>query len=139
MPDLYRHSASHPHHATYGQSARGCDVFVACSSKVLLVKRTLRTFITFGAVFEKQTNIGHHSTIGDNCFITSHVVISGGVNIGQNCFIGVNATLRDHINIAEKCVIGGGATIMADTQESGVYKAPKAELSKIPSYRLKGL
>lgn len=107
----------------------------------ILEDNTIQPFVKIGnnVTLWSGNHIGHHSTIGDNCFITSHVVVSGGVNIGQNCFIGVNATLRDHINIAEKCVIGGGATIMADTQESGVYKAPKAELSKIPSYRLKGL
>jgi acetyltransferase-like isoleucine patch superfamily enzyme len=66
-------------------------------------------------------------------------VISGGVNIGENCFVGVNSTIRDHINIADKCVIGAGSIIMKDTQESGVYIAQNAELSKVPSHRLKGL
>jgi len=84
-------------------------------------------------------HIGHHAKIGDNCFITSQVVVSGGVTIGENCFIGVNATLRDHITIAKNCVIGAGVVILHDTQENGVYKSQETELSKVPSQRLKGL
>ncbi|QGQ25633.1 transposase [Gimesia benthica] len=73
MPDLYRHSALHPHHAACGQSARGCDVFFACSSKVLLAKRTLRTFITFGSVFEKLTNLVQVFKAGQDEFMNCEI------------------------------------------------------------------
>ena len=33
-------------------------------------------------------HIGHHSVIEDNVFVSSHVVISGGVTIGDGCFLG---------------------------------------------------
>ena len=107
----------------------------------ILEDNTIQPFVKIGnnVTLWSGNHIGHHATINDNCFITSHVVISGGVNIGKNCFIGVNATIRDHINIADKCVIAAGAILMKDTQESGVYIAQSAELSKVPSYRLKGL
>jgi acetyltransferase-like isoleucine patch superfamily enzyme len=65
--------------------------------------------------------------IGDHCFITSHVVISGGVVIGDSCFVGVNATIRDHITIAPSTVIGAGAIIMKDTEVEDVYIALKTE------------
>ena len=42
-------------------------------------------------------HIGHDSTIGDHCFISSHVVVSGTSTIGHHCFIGVNATLRNNV------------------------------------------
>jgi sugar O-acyltransferase (sialic acid O-acetyltransferase NeuD family) len=84
-------------------------------------------------------HIGHHSRIADNCFIASHVVISGGVEVGENCFIGVNATLRDHIRIGANCVIGAGSLMVKDAPENGVYSASPAELSKVPSHRLKGI
>ena len=107
----------------------------------ILEDNTIQPFVKIGnnVTLWSGNHIGHHATIGDNCFITSHVVISGGVNIGKNCFIGVNATIRDHINIADKSVIAAGAILMKDTQESGVYIAQSAELSKVPSHRLKGL
>ena len=73
--------------------------------------------------------IGHHVVIGDHCFITSHVVISGGTVIGDSCFLGANATIMDHITIAPSTVIGAGAIIMKDTGVEDVYIAPTTEKS----------
>ena len=84
-------------------------------------------------------HIGHHSIIQDNCFVTSHVVISGGCEIGENTFIGVNATLRDHIKIGKSNVIGAGALILNDTEDNKVFMANPTEASKVPSNRLRGI
>lgn len=107
----------------------------------ILEDNTIQPFVKIGnnVTLWSGNHIGHHSEIGDNCFISSHVVISGGVKIGENCFIGVNATIRDHVSIAKNCVIGAGALILQDTQENGVYIASAAELSKVPSHRLRKL
>jgi sugar O-acyltransferase (sialic acid O-acetyltransferase NeuD family) len=107
----------------------------------ILEDNTIQPFarIGNGVTLWSGNHIGHHSSIGDNCFITSHVVVSGGVTIGDHCFIGVNATLRDHIHIARHCVIGAAALVLHDTQEFGVYIGNPAELSKVPSNRLKKL
>src|SRR6185436_6331099 len=64
---------------------------------------------------------------GDNCFISSHVVVSGHVDIGPSFFIGVNATLRNSISIAERTLIGAGAVIMKNTRPGSVYPGPRAE------------
>ncbi len=50
-------------------------------------------------------HIGHHSTT-ITVFLTSLIVVSGGVVIEEQSFIGVNATLRDHITIGSRCVVG---------------------------------
>jgi len=102
---------------------------------------TIQPFVKIGnnVTIWSGNHIGHHAEIGDNCFITSHVVISGGVKIQNNCFIGVNSTIRDHVVIAANCVIGAGSLILKDTQENGVYTAIAAELSKVPSHRLRNL
>jgi sugar O-acyltransferase (sialic acid O-acetyltransferase NeuD family) len=102
---------------------------------------TIQPFVKIGnnVTMWSGNHIGHHAEIGDNCFISSHVVISGGVKIGDNCFIGVNATIRDHVSIAKNCVIGAGALILKDTQENGVYTMSAAELSKVPSNRLRNI
>ncbi len=107
----------------------------------IIEDNTIQPFVKIGnnVTIWSGNHIGHHATIEDNCFITSHVVISGGVKIGKNCFIGVNSTIRDHISIANNCVIGAGSLILKDTQESGVYTTPSAELSKVPSHRLRKL
>lgn len=106
----------------------------------ILENNTIQPFAKIGnnVTLWSGNHIGHHSQIGDHCFISSHVVISGGVRVEPYSFIGVNATLRDHITIARESVIGAGALILNDTVEKGVYKSNAAEVSKVPSDRLRG-
>jgi len=84
-------------------------------------------------------HIGHHSTIGDHCFLASHVVVSGSVEVGESSFIGVNATIRDNVRIGARNVIGAGVVILADTKDAEVYIGPKTEASRVPSHRLRGI
>jgi sugar O-acyltransferase (sialic acid O-acetyltransferase NeuD family) len=66
-------------------------------------------------------HIGHRTRIGEDCFIASHVVISGFCTIGARSFMGVNSCVADGITIAEDCVIGAGAVILRNTEPRGVY------------------
>lgn len=101
--------------------------------------QTIQPFVKIGndVTMWSGNHVGHGSVIGDHCFITSHVVISGHVTIGPYCFLGVNATLRDSITIARECVIGASATIMKDTVEKGVYIGKPAMLFSKDSSKLK--
>jgi len=107
----------------------------------ILEDNTIQPFVTIGnnVTLWSGNHIGHHSYIKDNCFIASHVVVSGGVTIGENCFLGVNVTLRDHITLGKNCVIGAGALIVKDTEDYGVYPSVGTERSRVPSNRLKKL
>ena len=58
-------------------------------------------------------HVGHHSTIGDNVFIASHVVISGSVTVGENTFLGVNATIVNDIAIGADNWIGPHVTVIS--------------------------
>jgi len=78
-------------------------------------------------------HFGHDVTIGDHCWISSHVVVSGGVTIGPYTFIGVNATIRDDVTIGRECIIGAGATILNDTKDRAVYIAKPTELYPLDS------
>ena len=100
---------------------------------------TIQPFVAIGnnVTVWSGNHIGHHSIIKDHCFISSHVVISGGVEIGEQCFIGVNSTLRDHIKIGDRCVIGAGSLLLADAEAEGVYIGSATERSRVPSSRLK--
>ena len=100
---------------------------------------TIQPFVKIGnnVTLWSGNHIGHHAVIKDHCFITSHVVVSGGVEIGEQCFVGVNATLRDHIKIGEKCIVGAGALLLADAEPEGVYIGAATERSKVPSSRLR--
>ena len=107
----------------------------------VLEDNTIQPFVRIGdnTTLWSGNHIGHHATIGDHCFITSHVVVSGGVTVGERCFLGVNATIRDHVSLAEGTVVAAGALILQDTQANQVWTTPEAELSRVPSHRLRGL
>ena len=95
----------------------------------ILEDNTVQPFVTIGnnVTLWSGNHIGHDSSIGDHCFISSHVVVSGHVSVGPSCFIGVNATLRNSIAIAERTLIGAGAVIMKSTTPGSVYPGPRAE------------
>jgi sugar O-acyltransferase (sialic acid O-acetyltransferase NeuD family) len=66
-------------------------------------------------------HVGHQTAIGDDCFIASHVVISGFCTVGRGSYLGVNCCVADNISIAEDCVIGAGAVVVRDTEPRKVY------------------
>jgi len=93
----------------------------------------IQPFVTVGSnvVLWSGNHIGHHSTIHDDCFISSHVVVSGFCAVGAACFMGVNSTVANNVNIGARCVVGAGATILADVPDEtvavGVWKKQKTE------------
>jgi sugar O-acyltransferase (sialic acid O-acetyltransferase NeuD family) len=95
----------------------------------ILEDNTVQPFVTIGnnVTLWSGNHIGHDSSIGDHCFISSHVVVSGHVAIGPSCFIGVNATLRNSITIAERTLVGAGALIMKSTTPGSVYLGSRSE------------
>ena len=76
-------------------------------------------------------HIGHASEIKDNCFVTSHVVVSGHCIIGENSFLGVNASVADCVEVGQDNLIGMGAIISKNTPEDALYSTKKTELAKI--------
>jgi sugar O-acyltransferase (sialic acid O-acetyltransferase NeuD family) len=105
----------------------------------ILEDNTLQPFckVGRGVTLWSGNHIGHHSVIGDYCFLASHVVVSGGVTVGEHSFIGVNATIRDHIQIGARCVIGAGAILLQDAPDESVFVSTATERSKVPSSRLR--
>ncbi len=89
---------------------------------------TIQPFVTIGnnVTIWSGNHIGHHSEIHDHNFISSHVVISGHCVIQSNCFLGVNSTLAHKVNVAKNTLVGAGAVITSDTEEKGVYVAPRS-------------
>jgi sugar O-acyltransferase (sialic acid O-acetyltransferase NeuD family) len=102
-------------------------------------ENVLQPFVRLGndVVLWSGNHIGHDTTIGDHCFIASHVVISGNVSIGDSCFVGVNATFRDGVTVAPECVIGAGAVVMKDTERGDVLAVRGTEPIGRKSWELK--
>jgi sugar O-acyltransferase (sialic acid O-acetyltransferase NeuD family) len=89
----------------------------------ILEDNTIQPFVKIGhnVTLWSGNHVGHDSEIGDHCFISSHVVISGHVRVGSRCFIGVNATLRNGITVGDRSLIGAGAVVMKNTAEGSVH------------------
>jgi sugar O-acyltransferase (sialic acid O-acetyltransferase NeuD family) len=115
------------------------STFEPAENQFILEDNTLQPFARVGrnVTLWSGNHIGHHSEIAEDCFIASHVVVSGGVSIGPRCFIGVNVTIRDHVKIGADCVIGAGALVLADIPDSSVISPGATEISKVPSHRLR--
>lgn len=98
---------------------------------------TLQPFVKVAnnVVLWSGNHIGHHSIIRDNCFVSSHVVISGFCDIGENSFIGVNATLANNVTIASDNWIGPNISIIKNTEVAALYKAEQQEPSRVSALR----
>jgi sugar O-acyltransferase (sialic acid O-acetyltransferase NeuD family) len=104
----------------------------------ILENNVVQPFVRIGnnCTFWSGNHIGHHSVIEDDCFISSHVVVSGGVNVGKGSFLGVNATIRDHITLGEETLVGAGALILDSTEPQSVYAARPTEVRAIKSTKM---
>jgi sugar O-acyltransferase (sialic acid O-acetyltransferase NeuD family) len=107
----------------------------------ILEDNTIQPFARVGknVTLWSGNHIGHHSTIEDDVFLASHVVVSGGVRIGQGSFVGVNVTIRDHVTIGKQCVLGAGALVLEDQPDFSVVAPRASERSPVPSHRLRKL
>ena len=101
----------------------------------------VQPFVTLGnnVVLWSGNHIGHHSRIRDNCFISSHVVVSGSVDVGENSFLGVNSTLVNDISIGRDTWLGPNVTITRNVEPGSVYRCPRSELRDKTSYQLFGV
>lgn len=99
---------------------------------------TLQPFVKVGnnVTLWSGNHIGHNTIIKDNCFISSHCVISGFCEVGENSFLGVNCTIEDNTKIAKDNFIGAGTLIQKNTNEKDFYQLKQTELSKVNTHRL---
>jgi sugar O-acyltransferase (sialic acid O-acetyltransferase NeuD family) len=98
---------------------------------------TIQPFVKVGnnVVLWSGNHIGHHSVIRDNCFISSHVVVSGYCDIGENCFLGVNSTVANNVVVARDNWINPTVAIMKDTAPDSFYKSIEVEPAKVGAKR----
>lgn len=98
----------------------------------ILEDNTIQFGVKIGnnCVIWSGNHIGHHSTIEDHVFLTSHIVISGSSLIGKYSYIGVNASLRDSLIVAPNTLIGMGSVMTKDSEEYGVYVGNPGKMIK---------
>lgn len=103
----------------------------------ILENQVIQPWVKLGndVILWSGNHFGHNVTIGDHCWISSHVVVCGGVSIGPYSFVGVNATIRDDVKIGRECIIGAGALILSDVDDKQVYVASPTEAYPLDSTR----
>jgi len=109
-----------------------------CHNKIgdncfILEDNTLQPFAEIGnnVVMWSGNHIGHHGSIGDHTFFTSHVVLSGHCKVEPYSWFGVNATIRDGLTIAEGTLVAMGALLTKSTDAWSAYLGvPAKKLEK---------
>lgn len=107
---------------------RNCEIGEHC---FIFEDNVIQPFVKIGnnVILWSGNHIGHHSVIKDNCFISSHVVVSGLCEIGEYCFMGVNSTTADRVTIGNNCLVGAGALILGNVEDDqtvvGLWKRKK--------------
>lgn len=98
---------------------------------------TLQPFVRIGSnvVLWSGNHIGHHSVVRDNCFVSSHVVVSGFCDIGANCFLGVNSTIANNVTVARDNWLGPGTVLMKNTEPGELFKSEHAVPAKVSAPR----
>jgi sugar O-acyltransferase (sialic acid O-acetyltransferase NeuD family) len=98
---------------------------------------TVQPFVRVGrnVVLWSGNHIGHHSVVGDNCFVSSHVVVSGFCTIGENSFLGVNSTIANNVTIGRDNWLGPATTITQDTAAGALYRGEQPEPSRVSALR----
>jgi sugar O-acyltransferase (sialic acid O-acetyltransferase NeuD family) len=102
---------------------------------------TLQPFVRVGdnVVMWSGNHIGHHSVVRDNCFIASHVVVSGSVDVGESCFLGVNATLVNDITVGSDSWIGPHVVVTRDVAPRSVMRPARSEVRSIDALEMLGI
>lgn len=91
----------------------------------------IQPFVTIGnnVILWSGNHIGHRTIIEDNCFLSSHVVVSGYCRIGTGSFVGVNSTFNDHVAIPNDCLIASGTLVNKSFSEAGkIYYGHPAKI-----------
>ena len=106
-------------------------------NQFILEDNTIQPFARVGenVTLWSGNHVGHHSVVGDHCFVASHVVI-GNVTVGEGCFLGVNATIREGVTVGNGCLVGAGALILKDTGDDALFAVKGTEKSPVAASQL---
>jgi len=68
------------------------------------------------------TSIGHQSTIGDHCFLSTGVSIGGNVRIGPDVMVAMGAVIVSRVTVGAGALIAAGAVVVDDVPARTVVR-----------------
>jgi sugar O-acyltransferase (sialic acid O-acetyltransferase NeuD family) len=95
----------------------------------ILEDNTIQPFVKIGnnVVLWSGNHIGHHSSIEDHAFFTSHVVLCGHCTVKQRCWLGVNSTIKELTTLGTGTLVAMGSLITKSTEDDGFYMGSPAK------------
>jgi len=91
------------------------------------VKLGNNVFVWSGAL------VGHHTVVGDHCWLTSHCHIGGNVQIGHNSFVALNATVGHSVILGNHCFLGANTLVIKNMEPLQVVIADASKPIKMNS------
>jgi sugar O-acyltransferase (sialic acid O-acetyltransferase NeuD family) len=108
----------------------------------ILEANVIQPFVKIGndVIIWSGNHIGHHSAIGDHCFLAGQVGIAGAVRIGQGCFLGGKTGVTQGVTIGDDCFLSFGVIVTKDLAPgSVVVRGSPDPIARFPSSRMRGL
>ena len=107
----------------------------------ILEANVIQPFVRIGAgvIMWSGNHVGHHSEIGDYCFLSAHVGIGSGVRLGERCFLGGKVGVDSGAEIGSGCFLAAGAMVRNKIPPESVVLGRKDRVAAYPSSYLKEL
>lgn len=104
---------------TLGTVVLGDDVELG--SCACIDRGTIRaTVVGRGTKIDSQVQIGHNTTIGEDCLLCGQAGIAGSVQIGDRVVLAGKVGVNDNIFIGDDVVAGGGSNIVSNVPSGRV-------------------
>jgi sugar O-acyltransferase (sialic acid O-acetyltransferase NeuD family) len=77
--------------------------------------------------------IGHHSTVGDHCWLAAESAVGGNATMGERCFVGLGASIGHDVTLGADCLLGAGARVSKSAGSGSVFIGRDTELFRLDS------
>jgi sugar O-acyltransferase (sialic acid O-acetyltransferase NeuD family) len=78
-------------------------------------------------VMWSSNHVGDLSTIGDHCWLASHVTVAAEVSVQPYCFLGIGATVGNKLTLGRRTFVGANALVASSTEENSVHVSSMSE------------
>ncbi len=123
------HPASHIYAAAIGENC------------FILENNVIQPFVRIGAgvMMWSGNHIGHHSSVGDYCFIASQVGLGGDAKIGERCFLAGKVGVEGGVTVGDGCFLGTGVLVKKNLPAHSVVPGAADLVAPYPASRIKRL
>ena len=97
------------------------------------------TRIGAGGIINTGASVDHDCVLGRCVHVAPGARLTGQIQVGDQTLIGVGAVVIPRTRIGQRCTVGAGAVVLKDAAPGSVFRGTAAELSPVPSHRLKAI